>query len=420
MHMKTRNVNTGFRELVDLFDRGSRRPVDEGISRASSRNGPVMYIQEPVTITYTHPKERVLFNQARDANPHFHLYEALWMLAGRNDVAPVAYYAENMKNYSDDGKTLNGAYGYRWRNHKFCEGQDEGEIITDQLKVLINHLKADHTSRRAVLQMWNVEQDLLKIGQPNPRGEIGAYRIGDKIVPSDASKDVTCNLSVMFSIRRDPGHMVGEQYKTANNYLDMTVTNRSNDLIWGCLGANVVHFSFLLEYMAAHLGVQVGLYHHFTNNLHIYESNWKPEEWLGYEEEASYTPTSGAEKIVKPFQLVVDPQKFDEELPKFVEMNWVQQGGMTPMILEPVKHQRWKEPFLDLVAQKMCNAFHCHKAREYDNALHWCSEIQADDWRIAATNWITKRKNNYENRKERPEIAPNGAHASQHVHEEVK
>ena len=103
----------------------------------------------------------VLFNSARDCNPWFHLYESLWMLAGRNDVASIAYYAKNMANYSDDGKTLNGAYGFRWR-HMVARGQPWKGV--DQLDILVNHLKADPTSRRAVLQMWNVEDDLLKIG----------------------------------------------------------------------------------------------------------------------------------------------------------------------------------------------------------------------------------------------------------------
>src|SRR5262249_11634251 len=148
--------------------------------------GTVLVIDEPVTITYTHPRERVLFNTVRDANPFFHLYEALWMLAGRNDVAPLSYYNSRMKEFSDDGKTLNGAYGYRWRN---ARGREYGSGLTivmvddptlptgkrpvcadlsvgscDQLDTLVNHLRADPTSRRAVLQMWNVEDDLLKIG----------------------------------------------------------------------------------------------------------------------------------------------------------------------------------------------------------------------------------------------------------------
>jgi thymidylate synthase len=169
------------------------------------------------------------------------------MLAGRNDVDSVAYYAKQMREYSDDGKTLNGAYGYRWRKAKtnvLGSGVDDGIVYDeiDQLAVIVNHLKAQTESRRAVLQMWNVEDDLLKIGS-----DLDFMR-------GKESKDVCCNLSVMFAVRKvntGPGDY-GDEYRS---YLDMTVTNRSNDLIWGLLGANFVHFTILQEYMAARLGV---------------------------------------------------------------------------------------------------------------------------------------------------------------------
>ena len=54
------------------------------------------------------------------------------------------------------------------------------------------------------------------------------------------SKDLPCNTHVYFSIRE--------------GFLDMTVCNRSNDLIWGCCGANAVHMSFLQEYVATMWG----------------------------------------------------------------------------------------------------------------------------------------------------------------------
>lgn len=268
MHLTTRNVNSAFRRLVNLF---ATPPVEGMVLRQPSRNGNVLVLGEPVTITYTHPRERVLFNPARDANPFFHLYESLWMLAGRNDVESVAYYAKQMREYSDDGETLNGAYGYRWRGQyltieteippskKFPYGCRESEVKRiDQLDILVDHLKAQPESRRAVLQMWNVEDDLLKIDgcrcNPPCRDRID-YSCGKR-----ESRDVCCNLSVMFSLRdvigdcsksSDGGHTWNSVYgsnkppeclacKTVACLpkLDMTVTNRSNDLLWGMLGAN--------------------------------------------------------------------------------------------------------------------------------------------------------------------------------------
>src|SRR6187549_1871940 len=136
------NVNQGLAE-------GLRRVVNMGLERPS-RNGPVLVMPGPVTTTYKRPTNRVLFSQRRDANPFFHCMEGLWMLAGRNDVEWPAYFAKNMRSYTDDGHTLHGAYGYRWLKHfKF-----------DQLALIIDQLKHDPNSRRAVLQMWDAPVDL--------------------------------------------------------------------------------------------------------------------------------------------------------------------------------------------------------------------------------------------------------------------
>lgn len=401
MHLHTRNVNTAFHELVRLFHGantygGRFNTIFKNIpfAKKDSRNGPVMMIEEPVTITYSHPRERVLFNQARDANPFFHLYESLWMLAGRNDVAPLAYYNSQMSQYSDDGKTFNGAYGYRWRgnnNHYFVDDEDSnrgGYAQLDQLNLLIHHLKADPNSRRAVLQMWNVEDDLLKIGTPVEHGA--------GIEMDNQSKDVCCNLSVMFSIREQM-----ENRSSFNNplesskyrYLDMTVINRSNDMVLGMLGANVVHFSFLQEYMAAHLGVEVGKYHQITNNLHVYTDKWEPEKWLAdYDRPVNVGPKRKyCSGITTP--LIKDPAVFEKELPIFVEHHSKQLKGISGG--DPC----YREPFLALTAEYMMHAFHCHKGRHYGPALKCCEMIQADDWRIACTTWIKKRMQMWENRK---------------------
>lgn len=194
----------------------------EGVRR-DSRNGPVLQ-GPPVTTVYNKPWERVLFWEARDANPFFHLYEALWMLAGREDCQPLARYAKNMLSYSDNGNTLNGAYGFRWRSY----------FYVDQLEIIARQLRANPEDRRCVLQMWSASTDL------------GAL-----------SKDVPCNVSAVFG--RGPG---GE--------LNLTVFCRSNDIIWGAYGANAVQFSMLLEYMALWVDCAMGTYSQVSVNWHGY------------------------------------------------------------------------------------------------------------------------------------------------------
>ena len=76
--LEMRNVHCALpRALQELERVGQAR---------ESRNGPVIVFPDPVTTVYAKPCERVMFWSERDANPAFHLYEALWMLAGRDDV----------------------------------------------------------------------------------------------------------------------------------------------------------------------------------------------------------------------------------------------------------------------------------------------------------------------------------------------
>jgi len=123
--------------------------LEHGIQE-QSRNGSVLVAPTPVMTVYHKPCERVLFSATRDANPFFHLMEALWMLAGRNDVTFPVWFNTRFTEYSDDGLTVHGAYGYRWR-HWFG---------FDQLRTLIAELRRNPTSRRAVLSMWAPMGDL--------------------------------------------------------------------------------------------------------------------------------------------------------------------------------------------------------------------------------------------------------------------
>jgi thymidylate synthase len=395
MHLKFRNVNGAFKSLVSLFNDGSLGEdwgVDELVMASvdyanPNGSGRRFQIMEPVLLTYREPRERVLFHPGRDANPFFHLYEALYMLTGRNDVAPLNFYLSKWKDMvSDDGVTQNAAYGYRWRRalDKDWDGDGYSQPI-DQLKTLIDHLHRKPESSRAVLAMWNVEDDLLKM---------------------DSSGDICCNLNAIFSIRSkecenciqrnkirffiDPGPCTACEGKYGSvgklKYLDMTVTNRSNDLIWGLLGANYVQFSVLQEYMAAHLGVKVGLYHHMTTNLHIYESgpmaNWKPEVWL-----ADSGISFGKQEYPTPLSLVYNPETFDKELHVVVEAFSGKNTGPRPEI----DRHHLTEPFLRMVAVPMFRAFELHKAKQPEVALECCGLIEAEDWRVACTDWLKRR-----------------------------
>ena len=91
--IEARNVNDALPQGLTLLH--NRGEVE------NTRNGPVLRIPEPVATVLTHPCERVLFAPWRDANPFFHLVEAVWMLAGRNDLKQLTPYVKRMAEYSD-------------------------------------------------------------------------------------------------------------------------------------------------------------------------------------------------------------------------------------------------------------------------------------------------------------------------------
>tara|TARA_B100000900_G_scaffold406951_1_gene418826 strand:- start:8343 stop:9350 length:1008 start_codon:yes stop_codon:yes gene_type:complete len=327
------NVNDGFYKGLDMFG------YSGNYIEQKTRNGTVWEIKTPVCISYKYPNVRVLQDPYRDCNPFFHLAESLWMLAGRGDLASMEHYVPRMREYSDDGKTLWGAYGYRWR----------WMFGTDQLKTIIKMLKKNPDDRRCVLQMWGAEKDLNHL-----EGE---------------GKDVPCNTQIYFKIR--------------DGALRMTVTNRSNDLIWGCFGANMVHFSVLHEYMAAMIGVKLGTYYHFTDNLHLYIDFpiWKDKVSkisvaVGLH---NYNDKKYAESLhEKTIPLVKDTETFDKELKFVLDGDYRQDVKLNNVFLERVA----------IPAIKSWNLFKEHKFRE---SVEMAETILQEDWRLACSSYIKRR-----------------------------
>jgi thymidylate synthase len=349
--------------------------VDEGFHwlaaagvEEDSRNGKVIVSPEPVLTTYTNPLYRVLFSPLRDANPFLHLFEALWMLAGRNDVAWPAQFAKNMTKYSDDGVTLHGAYGHRWRKH----------FGYDQLEWIVDGLRANPDDRRQVLTMWdpgNTDED----GEP-------VTGTGDPFIGGHGGKDVPCNTQAYFDLRR--------------GRLNMTVMQRSGDALWGVYGANAVHFSILLEYMAAWLEVPMGVYRQFTNNFHVYPASLDTSRWeAAYKH---YSKTDCAKEVIhqlavdadindyyrlnphthyqtKPFPLVnTNIETWDADLKRF--MSDPSQGGAA-----------YGDEFFSTVAAPMYYAWKERKEKR-GTGMAWAVQIAAEDWRQACVEWIERRE----------------------------
>jgi len=330
MVLHANNVNDAFRQAIGVVLN------DDKWRTISPRDGAeTMEYLRPVTTIYSMPWRRVLFCDVRDANPFFHLMESLWMLEGRNDAAWISQFSSNIANYAEDDGVFHGAYGRRWR----------GYFTVDQLKMLGSLIRQEPETRRAVLGMWA------------PSGDLCA----DK-------KDLPCNTHVYFKPREGKLHM--------------TVCCRSNDLIWGCYGANAVHFSILQEYMAAMTGLDMGTYYHISDSWHYYTDNptYKKiargaayagqDYYMGH----GYTPSRIASVAVVNTPIDI----WDNDLERFFTDDWD----------DPVMYQ---DLFFSRTAYPMRDAWRCYKRGDYETALHLCRNIASPDWQLAATQWILRR-----------------------------
>lgn len=231
-----RNVRQAFiGELQNLMEHGKSLP---------SRNGQAVEVCGR-EIVIEHPEERWLLLSQRNDNPIAKIAETMWVLAGRNDMNYLEHYLPRARDYSDDGMTWRAAYGPRLRNwYRYSSAS------VDQVAACLNLLRADPTSRRAVMTIF------------------------DPGVDYAPSKDIPCNNWIQWLIR--------------DNKLHMYVAIRSNDVMWGFSGINAFEWSVLQGYMASWLDVGIGEYHQFVGSLHLYEPHFKHAEkilanWNGFE-----------------------------------------------------------------------------------------------------------------------------------------
>ncbi len=200
-------------------------PVAKGVNTGSKK------VQEDTneglgySISLENPVARIVSNEAYPLDLPIAVARFVWMISGNNRLADIKFYHKPVENFSDDGIIVPGSsYGARIR---------QAFPGIDQLKGVIEKLKADPNSRRAAISIYQ---------------------------PTDAtreSKDVPCAFGMFFHIR--------------NKKLHTQVVMRSNNATL-LLPFNIFEFSLLGEVIAAECGVQLGPLQHYAASMHIYES----------------------------------------------------------------------------------------------------------------------------------------------------
>lgn len=162
----------------------------------------------------------------RGINYKFAAAEAAWIISGRNDVEYLARYNPRMREFSDDGITLAGAYGPK---------------LANQIGYVVDTLVSDRDTRRATMTIW----------RPNP----------------ETSRDIPCTVAFDFKIR--------------GGYLNLHAFMRSSD-VWLGVPYDVFSFSMFASFIASHYNrrvtrdqyVGLGTLYLTAASSHVYETHW--------------------------------------------------------------------------------------------------------------------------------------------------
>lgn len=237
-------------EGINSFLRGSSQLLlSDGVKRET--RGKICYeLPEPFLFKLTQPQARIVTIPERKWNKTLPYAESLWIASGRNDLSYICHYLKHMSDFSDDGIFMRGGYGPRFRNYngeKYDYRIDTLNIRSDnsvdQLKYIIDCFSEDLNNRRATISFADPLKDDFDIN--------GTLKI---------SKDIPCTRELHFI--KQP----------TSNKLDIIVKMRSNDLIWGASAVNIFNYSFMQEYIATILGMEIGNYYHLADNMHYYEN----------------------------------------------------------------------------------------------------------------------------------------------------
>lgn len=168
------------------------------------------------------PLARITVHVVRPLNVTSAIARFVWMIAGSDRLADIAFYEPKVINYSDDRLTVPGSdYGRRIMQPR---------PGLNQLTGVIARLREDPNSRRAATVIWSPEDAVRQ------------------------SSDIPCAFGTFYHIRRES--------------LVATTIMRSNNAFL-LLPFNMFEFSLLAEVVASELGVPFRTYIHWSASMHV-------------------------------------------------------------------------------------------------------------------------------------------------------
>jgi thymidylate synthase len=210
------NIKNEFWNANNAFEYFYKTISKHGIKFADTR---AMF---NVGFTILKPEIRTIVDSKRNWNHEYAEAEWQWYLSGDKSIFKLGdIYGKIPPIWSrmaDPQGNVNSNYGYQWQRN-------------DQIGYVIDKLKRDMFTRHACISIYDGKEH-------------------DKF-----ATDTPCTYAIQFT--------------NVNNYLNMCVTMRSNDLWYGFCN-DQYQFSKLQELICKETGLDMGTYYHFAHNLHIY------------------------------------------------------------------------------------------------------------------------------------------------------
>ncbi len=210
--------------LKELRDNPECTPITRGIGCREITN---------LTLEITDPRNRLVWNKGREADYNFAMKFFLWMLNADTDFSYVSGANKNAINFIDKPKddkvmptNFSTAYGPR---------------IAKQLPYILEELKRDKESRRAVIHILN-EDDLDMLG-------------------TDTKEEYPCTDSFTFMIRDDQLHM----------YTHMRSNNMVLTIVYDIFNMTMFHEFLWKELTYFYPDLKLGTYHHNIVSAHYFD-----------------------------------------------------------------------------------------------------------------------------------------------------
>ena len=203
------NANEAFEYFYKIISKHGKRFAD---TRALFNVG----------FTLHKPEIRTIVDDKREWNHEYAEAEWQWYLSGDPNIKKLGEIYGKIppiwKRMAHEDGTVNSNYGFQWQR-------------SGQLDYVIEKLKNHKHTRHAAISIYDAKD----------------WR--------DYENDTPCTYAVQFT--------------NIDNYLNMCVTMRSNDLWYGFCNDQYC-FSKLQELVCKETGLDMGTYYHFAHNLHIY------------------------------------------------------------------------------------------------------------------------------------------------------